>query len=682
MQKYYYNAIRLLAVLTFAVPFVVRPETFIFPFIVPKILLFRSIVVLMAATYALLLAMHWKKYRPVMTPLSVTVGLFIVSFMISTFVGVDWYRSFWDNHERMLGLFTLVHYYLYYLILSSVFPTWKEWRPILYTLLAAGTVVMFQGVAQKIDPEYLLNRGSDRVSATLGNAIYYSGYGLFLMFLGSMLFAIDYGKARWLSIVTAGAAALGFIGIFLGGTRGTILGALAGVVTVVTLYVVFLKGHPRVRQVLSALLGTGVVVLALLFAFRQTNFVMGLPGIGRLLATDFSNIQDNTRVMAWGVAYDSWKEHPIFGWGPNNFYYAFNKYYRPEFLRHGWGETWFDNAHNIIMNTLSTQGLFGVLTYLGMFGVAAVLLIRAYRSGRVPLSLTVFATGFLVAHLVHNIFVFENPTSYLYFFCILAFITAVTRAPAAPVAPLTAKSGEYGTVSPVTFVAVTAVALLVIFSTNINPKRANTAALGVIQTLYTAPQTAQSLYERAAAIPSPHQDDIRSDVARTISEITDSLVSAGRTDIAKSLVTLAFSEQEKNQILHPLDIRIDIQQAQLAIRRAELFQDPLYIVAAEGLYERALAKSPKRQQIIYALVSVKVQLGKMDEAVALAESAWNSDPEIVEAWWRLAWVYAISGDTDKARSIVAEARDKGFVFDAQGEQVVRAIEDSANSTST
>jgi hypothetical protein len=84
----------------------------------------------------------------------------------------------------MLGLFTTSHYVIYYFIITSVVSTWDDWKLLLRSFLFAGSIVMFIGLLQRyFNPNLLLNRGSDRVSASLGNAIYFSGYGLFLFFV-------------------------------------------------------------------------------------------------------------------------------------------------------------------------------------------------------------------------------------------------------------------------------------------------------------------------------------------------------------------------------------------------------------------------------------------------------------------------------------------------------------------
>ncbi len=110
-----------LIVATFFVPLVVAEESFIFPFIVPKVLLLRSLITFMLGGYLLLLLINWEAYKPRRTPLNIALGVFLLSFFISTFVGVDAYHSFWDNHERMLGLFTIIHYVAYYFVCTSAF---------------------------------------------------------------------------------------------------------------------------------------------------------------------------------------------------------------------------------------------------------------------------------------------------------------------------------------------------------------------------------------------------------------------------------------------------------------------------------------------------------------------------------------------------------------------------------
>src|SRR3989339_866532 len=226
MKQKLVTAVKFLIYCTFFVPLLVLPSSFIFPFIVPKILMFRALVTLMLGGYILLLMINWKEFRPRFTALNMALIVFFASFAASTFVGVDPYHSFWDNHERMLGLFTIFHYIAYYFICSSTFKNWTEWKKTLRIFLIAGSLVMFVGILQIFKPNLLLNQGAARVASTLGNPIYVGGYGLFLTFVSFLLFIKENNKLwKW---IEAAVGVLAIIGMVYSGTRGSMLGLAVG----------------------------------------------------------------------------------------------------------------------------------------------------------------------------------------------------------------------------------------------------------------------------------------------------------------------------------------------------------------------------------------------------------------------------------------------------------------------
>ena len=520
MNNFFRKIIPYLIAATFIMPLIVG-NNYIFPFIVPKILFFRSLVLVILGVYAVLLISDFKTFKPHFSWLSVSIVLFWISFVISTFAGVDWYHSFWDNHERMLGLFTITHYVILYFVASAALRSEHDWSLMFRAMLLFGSAVMCVGIWQRfINPQALLNGGSERVSATLGNPIYYSGYGLFLMFTGLLSYIREKNKIwKWLTLV---CSVLGFIGIFLGGTRGTLLGLVAGCGVLAVCYGFLSPEKSRGSQILKYASIAALALIIVLFFFRKTEFVSNIPGLGRLFSTSFSIINSTeTRPMAWKVAINAWKEKPVFGWGPNNFYYAFNKYYDPKFLAHGWNETWFDNAHSVIFNTLVVQGSFGLLVYISIYGVASTLLYIEVRRSKISQHLGFVSIAFLIAHLVGLVTVFENPTSYLYFFIFAAFVLYSTRAVGQKKEKMV--EGEAGSVlvkqkkilpRNVSLGGIVCVGLSVfciIYITDIAPARANKATITAIQKIYTGTADAH-IYEEALAYASPHLDDIRNDV--------------------------------------------------------------------------------------------------------------------------------------------------------------------------
>ncbi|MBT3539012.1 O-antigen ligase family protein [Candidatus Parcubacteria bacterium] len=665
-EKYLVYTIKFLAILSFFTPLLVPYKHFIFPFIVPKIVVLRSLILLMLGIYILLLVTNVEKYKLKLNPVNIVVGLFLVSFGVSTFIGPDWYRSMWDNHERMLGFFTVFHYILYYFILSSVFKEWKDWRFLMRVFLTAGSIVMLIGLWQKfVNPEALLNRNAVRVSATLGNAIYMSGYGLFLSFIGVLLGLKEKKKSFWQWYSFLGAF-LGFAGIFLGGTRGTFLGLMAGLLVVVIGYILMLKDHARLRKYLIGLIIAGILVLGISWVYRDTAFINKTPVVGRLVNISLSSGSAETRLMAWEIAVDAWKEKPIIGWGPNNYYYAFNKYYRSEFLEHGFHETWFDNAHSVIFNTLAVQGIFGISFYFGMFLIPIYLL---WRDRRKQIHIVIFSSAFLVGHFVHNAFVFENPTSYLYFFFFLAFVNhTLTMSDVSD----TKDGGSGKKVGLPIMGIVMFFILLFVYTTNINPARANMRSFDAIQNLSRGMDPVK-LFNNAVEIPTPHIDDIRNDFGRMGSQLIVEHIRKDDFDSVKDTYELIYSELKKNIELHPMDIRVHIQLSQLVQFVADATKNATLLFEAEALLEDAHAFSPKRQQVEYILAQIKLRLGKGQEAVEILRTSVDNNYKIAEGWWRLASFHYTLGQKDVARDVVNEAREKGVVFTGQGKKIVDQI---------
>jgi len=674
-SKYLEKIIKYCIYATFFVPLIVLPSSYIFPFIVPKILMFRILVEVMLGCYVLLLIVNWKEYRPKMTPINIAVLLFLISFTVSTFVGADPYHSFWDNHERMLGLFTIFHYVSFFFVSTAIFKDWKDWRVALLWFLGAGSIVMFIALMQKFSPELLLNRGSGRVSSTLGNPIYVSGYGLFLFFTSALLVFKEKVKVwKYLEIVMG---ILAVVGLFGGGSRGPMLGWLVGVGLVFLLYAIFLKGSKKVRNSVWGIIVLGLVLISVLYINRESEFVGNIQTLDRTLNTSFSSVKESPRWIAWGIAIEAWQERPIFGWGPNNYFYAFNKFYQPRLLEFGYGETWFDNAHNIIMNTIAVQGSFGILVYLSLFGIAWVSLGLGYKNKQTDKHIFIIGSAFLLAHLVQNVTVFENPTSYLYFMFWLAMISSLLNA-------ISEKEETFvssNKISSGLLIGMSIIVLCFIFIFNIQPSRANKQTLQAIREVNQNPITGLEAAKKALAFNSPHIDDIRSDLGRSITQIVSKYQKDLGVENSNKMIDVVYNELKKNLELHPLDIRNQLALSQLTQTKAILNQDMNSLIESELLLENALSKSQKRQQIIYSLATVKVQLGKNDEAESMLRQVIEDNDVVGETYWRLANLLFMIGKNDEALEVANLALGNDEVkLDENGKNILLNIIGNINST--
>lgn len=686
--------IKLLIYASFFVPLVVIPSSFIFPFIVPKVVIFRSLVEIMLGAYVLLLIVNWKEYKPDITPLTIAVfAFYIVSFGISTFAGVDSYHSFWDNHERMLGFFTIMHYFAYFILCSKFIVNWTAWKWAMRTFLLAGVVVMFIGFLQVGNPDLLLNQGSNRVASTLGNPIYVGGYGMFLTFMAALLILKD--RNRLWKYIYGVLMIFTVLGIFFSGTRGSMLALLAGVGTVLLLYAVALRGYAKTRIAIGASLILLIIIVGILYANRQTDFVKNIPAVGRAANTSLSDVMASARWVAWEIAWKGFTERPFFGWGPNNFFYTFNLHYNPRSLDYGYGETWFDNAHNIVMNTLAVQGGVGIITYVGVFIVGFIVLVGAYRKQRIDIHLLAMGGGFLVAHFVGNVTVFENITSYLYFIFWLAMINQLSiSAKSGP--SLGWNKGQLASdvkgrndkiqadkiIGAGALISVGIIAFVVIYIFNIQPARANMKTLDAIKALSSDPVLGYERMKIALEFGSPHIDDIRSDIGRTASQLLSSYGQKMSPDLAKNMANLAYDELRKNTMLHPLDVRNYISLAQLSQMKAYLENNGLYLQEAEMFTQKALEYSPRRQQLMYSLAMLKAQMNKSPEAVALLEQAIKDNSKVGESYWRLAYVYILGNRPDKAKEAIALGEKNNAKYTDNDRAAINQLLPAPTSTAT
>ncbi len=652
----------------FVTPLLVFSDLFIFPFVVSKVFVLRSLIIALAAVYLILVLNNWQQYKVSPHPLHYAVILFLLSYSISTFVGVDWYRSFWENHERMLGLFTLVHYILLYAIASSSLRSWQDWRTVFRGISIFGGIVMVIALLQQINPELLLNRGN-RSASTLGNPIYVGGYALFLLAVAYLLMIKETVRSWKRFAQIAALLALG--GLLASGTRGSLLGLFSAIVVSLVGYVITMKQSAVVRKWVSIGAASFIVLISVLFFFRNTGFVQSIPTVGRVFSLSFSATTLNTRLMAWDVAWQGTQEHLLFGWGPSNFFYLFNKYYQPEFLYYGYTETWFDNAHNVVVNTLATQGIVGVVAYLGLFLTLAYCLIRAYRHRMIDAHVMIIGLAFFAAHFVHNLFVFENVTSYLYFFLFLAFFasqttiavdkknTALVRKP----------------VSSVIIWAICLLALVFIWITNINPARANARSLVALRQLNAQSEGVLDYYEQEVkSIPTPHRDDVVMDVSRIFIANIDDLVKQNRLEDIEAGALLMEKDMADIQALHPLDVRLYIQRAELyRIMGNYAPSVSFFYTEAEKLLLTAKELSPKRQQLNYLLAAIYAMQERHDDAIVLLEEALAADTRVGESWWRLAVTHQDKGDIEKATALIEEAFAKQVLFDTRGLDVIQNV---------
>ena len=225
------------------------------------------------------------------------------------------FKSFWSNFERMEGWVTLVHFFLYFVVLGSVLKTEKLWNCFLNTALVAAVIMSFYALAQVAGIAEVSQGANWRVDALLGNSSYLGVYMLFNMFIAAWMFLRAKTTSRKL-VYAALFVMFGYI-LFNTGTRGSVLGLVGGSVLAFSyLALMAPKGASIKKWALGGLVAV-VLVAGGLWAARDTALVADNPVLNRFVGITLA--EGGIRFTIWQMAFEGVKERPILGWGAGKF---------------------------------------------------------------------------------------------------------------------------------------------------------------------------------------------------------------------------------------------------------------------------------------------------------------------------------------------------------------------------
>ncbi len=402
----------------FAVPFLTLyvENDYFFPFITGKNFWFRILVDVTFAAW-IVLAFYEVKYRPRMSGITWSFMALLVTMFFSNIMGAHPQSSFWSNFERMDGYVSLVHTFMYMFVLGSVLSTKKHWNALFNTSLGVAAAVAMYGLAQyggMID-------GANRIDSRLGNAAYMAIYMLFHIFLAFWLFVES--RNNMLKFVYALAVVMFVFVLFQTGTRGTAIGLVAGVLTMSAYIAIFGVQFKQYRKYAVGLFLVLIAAVSIFVSARDTDVVQNSVALNRIANISLGDLE--IRSIIWSGAINGIKERPLIGHGQSNFNYVFNENYDPRLFAQ---EQWFDRSHNIFIDWLVTGGIFGLVAYLSIFVWCAYYLIWRPWKDENDESFTVLERGVLLGilagYFTHNLVVFDNIVSYIFFAIILGLITS------------------------------------------------------------------------------------------------------------------------------------------------------------------------------------------------------------------------------------------------------------------
>jgi len=613
---------------------------FLFPFVSAKSIYFIGLVLIIFTAYLLLISLD-SKYRPKLNIVLISLVIFIIVASISSFLGDNPSFSFWSKYERMTGLLMLLHCLAFFVVMSSVFKSQKDWLKIFGVSVFAALLTSIVFLFLKINVNLMGPLGNiSQEGAFLGNSSFMGTYLLFNIFLALYLF---FKTKHNFKIYSGVSLVIILSALFTSNARAAVIALLGGLLLLFISWLIFSQ-KGKLKLVGAGLLAVCTVSVSLIgwLAFQPGSFVYE-----RFIQMGFG-----ARLIIWQSAWQGFLERPWFGWGLENFNLALTRHFNPLlFLPEYGGEVWFDRAHNIIIDTLITTGIIGFLAYLGIFVSAFYLLWQRYfkSSERVCFLTAGIFSSLLIAYFVQNLTVFDMVSSFMMFFLVLGFVASITSNKEQD--NFLQKNVNH--LNPLVAIIVFVFMGFSFFYFVIQPIKVMNYMRRAQRAMPFSSERIE-LYKKIPTISPIGVEQIRIFFA-------DSAINLARTKITeqvnqediKKKFEFLIKELEKNINTSPLDFRSHISLGSLY--SIYINNNPEKFTKAEEVVKKAIELNPNHPYGYWLLAYIKEQKGDFEAAIDIAKQSIEIEPRIDTGHFILVQTAIMKGDRDLAYKKAKEA---------------------------
>ena len=636
-------------------PFMVFRDL-LFPYVTSKAFYFRILVELALPFYVYLI-LSTPSWRPKLkNPLTISVLAFLLFNLLAAFFGVNTLKSIWGNFERMGGVFYLAHLvllYFYVLLIGQM--NIRAFRVFLQAVVGVGVLVALDGLMILLthnhfgisDPSY------PRVSGTFGNPIYIASFLVLPMFISCFLAWQE--EVNWKKAGYFLAALLQLIIVFTSGTRGAIVGIGIGLFLASLLYVILTPSRK-----LKVWGGAGVVALVILAGLLFTLHNKFPQGSMLRRVSELQDSNSTARIIQWGVALKGYTHYPIFGVGPENYYFLSNQYYNPAIYKYD--ASWFDKPHNYLIEVLVTSGIFGILSYLAVLALSVWALWRAYKKDIILLGEFCLLACGLVAYEIQNLFVFDTVASSIMFFAFVGFC-AYLWYESGREEKTQQKKDKKVALSPAfcytAFVVVLIGSIYMIAVANAQPMEVGKAINYGYAYAGVDPQMGENYFQRATTLP------FNFDPIQTANKYSDFAVGLAlnpgtqTSDFVSQVLQNSLKYQEAAVAEVPNDPTAFQEMANGYLTQSILSKQPLNQRAVD-VVSQAISLAPSRPEPL--LIKARIQIYQNDNngAINTLQDLIRELPQYNDARIQLALLYYYQGNLNQAILLGQQLVDAGY----------------------
>ncbi|MFA6136370.1 MAG: O-antigen ligase family protein [Candidatus Paceibacterota bacterium] len=632
----------LLLSLGFLTPLIVDSSVF-FPYITGKSMFIRGIVSLAWLVFFVGLAVFPNFRKEILTrlkkvwknPVFISVLFFWGTILLSTIFSVNRFRAFLGDTERGEGFIGLTFFISFFIISLLVFEK-KDWVNFFRLSIFTG-LILFVGSLME------LFRGVSRPASFTGNPIYLAAFFLFVICSALVVIWDSWQQRKKFWFYTSLAAIIfSIFGIFITQTRGVIIGLFAGVIMALLWLVFSAKEIKIFNKVSLKKLSIWTLVVMGLFSSifyltKDGSFWQKIPGFDRLSQLSLKDPTFQTRLISLGVSLKAINpvtngfERLLIGWGPENFSFAYNKYYNPDYYQYE--NSWFDRAHNKLMDVLVMHGILGLLAYLVIWIGAFWSILKSKKFNIASFGLIFFG----VSYFVQNLFVFDSVATYIPFFAFMSFTVFWKSQEDSEEISSPTNHSKKDNIVVLSIFGLTSLALLVLFyfySLISYVQMRNYISL-------IKSGDGPTILENIDKVMSPYsfsQENIRTHFAALV---INYFGQGGSSDGLIRKAVYYFEELWKKE---PYSPRYALQLGEIYTNIGVASKNPDLIKKGEDYLRASLALAPLRQDVRHVLSNNLSLQGRYQEAIDLANKTIDLNKNIGDSYFHLAIVFLEMGE--------------------------------------
>ncbi|MEK7124406.1 MAG: O-antigen ligase family protein, partial [Patescibacteria group bacterium] len=623
------------------------------------------------------------------------LSAFIFFVILSTFFSQDPRFSFLNSPDRAGGSLNLL-FYFFFAVFLALFIKNGSWQTLWKASFSAAFLASLLAIVQSFNflRKIFISYEGGGAPSFLGNSTFLAIYMLFMSLWALVLLIKETDKKK--KIMYAVLFFLFLITIFLSGSRATYLALVISLFFFLFFYpggrealppptssrinnegsskniLIRLKNimhWPAEKKIKLIKMAAGILILLAVAAVLIFNLFPQISQKNRIFKIlenrlSIKRINEDlfgTRLAVWQITLKAIKEKPILGWGPENFYIGFEKFYEP--TAPNMQRLWWDRPHNIFLDVAVNYGIIALVLYIAFWIILLAKLQKLKRDG-LNREKSLLAHGLqtmFIGYLIIQFFNFDSFATYLTLFFFIGYSFYLLRSQREQIAFRPAALPAFLSNAPIkksAFGFFLIMLVLFLFFWNIKPLYKNEYIIHA-KNISNNPKKcnyALEVMENAQKNPG---------IIKAYSALiySDIIKKCATPEQEIEYVTKGLSALKNASAIQPKYTRTWIFMGSfaniLSAREQNQENQAKLLSEARGYFTKALDLSPKRQEIYVEMEKNYLIERNFEEMKKAAGDCIAIDSSQGVCYWYLGIAEIFSGDQENGKKHIEESLQKG-----------------------